>query len=104
MLKKVARVQQNFILFGELEGEIERFKIGKDDTSFYIQRKVLKMQEVKEFHKMNDNIIVDPSLDTKYKGKELFPEKLERTKNHFEGRDIHAEIKKALKKERITKL
>jgi hypothetical protein len=32
-------IQQNFILFGELEGEIERFKLGKDYTSFYIQKK-----------------------------------------------------------------
>jgi hypothetical protein len=61
------------------------------------------MQEVKENQKLNDNVIVDPSLDTKYKGKVLFPEKLERAKKHFEGRDIHEEIKKALEKERITK-
>ncbi len=52
---------------------------------------------------MNDNIIVDPSLDDKYKGKVLFPEKLERAKKHFEGRNINAEIEKALEKERITK-
>ncbi|HPN70107.1 MAG TPA: hypothetical protein PLZ32_11325 [Saprospiraceae bacterium] len=61
------------------------------------------MQEVKEIKKMNDNITVDPSLDSKYHGKELFPEKLERAKKHFEGRDINAEIKEALEKERITK-
>jgi len=32
-------IQQNFILFGELEGEIERFKKGIDYTSFYIQKR-----------------------------------------------------------------
>jgi len=61
------------------------------------------MQKIKEIQKMNNNITVDPSLDTKYKGKVLFPEKLERAKKHFEGRDINAEIKKALEKERIKK-
>jgi len=62
------------------------------------------MQKINENQKMNDNIIVDPTLDTKYKGKVLFPEKLERAKKHFEGRDINAEIKKALEKESIAKL
>jgi hypothetical protein len=32
-------INENFILFGELAGEIERFTIGKDYTSFYIQKK-----------------------------------------------------------------
>ena len=32
-------IKQNFILFGELHGEIERFKVGRDYTSFYIQKK-----------------------------------------------------------------
>ena len=48
------------------------------------------MQTVQEIQKMNDNIIVDPTLDNQYKGKVLFPEKLETAKEHFEGRDIHA--------------
>jgi hypothetical protein len=32
-------INENFILFGELAGEIERFTIGMDYTSFYIQKK-----------------------------------------------------------------
>jgi hypothetical protein len=58
------------------------------------------MQPVKEIQKMNDNITVDPYLDKKNKGKVLFPKKLERAKKHFEGRDINAEIGKALEKDR----
>lgn len=31
-------INENFILFGELEGEIERFRLGIDYTSFYIKK------------------------------------------------------------------
>lgn len=57
------------------------------------------MSDVKEKRKMNDNITVDPALGIEYKGKILFPEKLDKAIKHFEGRDINAEIKKALEKE-----
>lgn len=57
---------------------------------------------LEESENMNDNIIVDPKLETKYNGKVLFPEKLERARKHFAGRDINAEIQKALEKDKLT--
>jgi hypothetical protein len=60
------------------------------------------MIEISEVKKMNNNIVVDQSVDIKYKGKNLFPEKLKRALKHIEGRDINAEIKNAIEKEKST--
>lgn len=56
------------------------------------------MPEIVEIKKLNDNVKIDPSIDKKYKGKVLFPEKLEKAIKHFEGRDINSEIEQAFKK------
>jgi len=62
------------------------------------------MAEIKDSLKMNSNIIVDKGLDTKYKDVILFPEKLQRARDHFHNRDMKKEIDAALKKEKIMKL
>lgn len=54
---------------------------------------------MKKAAKRKSKIKTDPNLSEEYKGKIFFPEKLDKATKHFEGRDINAEIKKALEKE-----
>jgi hypothetical protein len=61
------------------------------------------MAEVKDLPKIKSNIVVDVSLDTKYRDIILFPEKYQSAMEHFKNRDIKNEIAAALKREKITK-
>ncbi len=61
------------------------------------------MIEVKEMTSMTSNITVDKSLDEKYKGKILVPEKHKRALDHFKNRNIRLEIKEIIEKEKIMK-
>jgi hypothetical protein len=61
------------------------------------------MVEVKDKSPLTSNIKVDKTLDEKYKGKILFPEKHKRAMEHFKNRNLQQEIEAILKKERITK-
>ncbi len=46
------------------------------------------------------NITVDKTMDEKYDGKILFPEKHQRAMEHFKGRNIVREVEEILKKEK----
>ena len=61
------------------------------------------MVEVKNRPKLDSNIVVDKSLDTKYKDVILFPEKFQKAMEHFKNRDIKKEIETILKEEKIMK-
>lgn len=59
---------------------------------------MLKSRPIKDKTKAR----VDQVLSEKYKGKELFPEKLKWAREHIKGRNINKEIEEALKKEKNT--
>ena len=61
------------------------------------------MVEVKEKDTNTTNISVDKTMDEKYNGKILFPEKHKRAIEQFKGRNLVKEIEEILEKERITK-
>ncbi len=61
------------------------------------------MAESKNSSKQKSNIIVDESLDSKYKDVTLFPEKYNRAMEHLKNRDIQKEIDKALNEEKKIK-
>ena len=92
-------IEENFLLLGELNGEVERFKKNKEYTSFLIT----KLQKMLKDAVKRKKTEIDPTLTEKYKGQVLFKEKYEWAMNHVKGRDIKKEIEEALNKERITK-
>lgn len=58
------------------------------------------MADTKNNSKQKSTIIVDESLDARYKDIPLFPKKYARAMEHFKNRDIKQEIDKALYEEK----